>query len=135
MIFAGMNYLAILVATVAAFLIGGAYYGVLGKPWMKAARIDPRDAKMSPMLLAISILSELVMAFFLAGVIGHLGDGQVTLWNGVVSAFFIWLGFVLMTMIVNHRYQGFNWDLTLIDGLHWLLALVAMGAIIGWFGV
>lgn len=135
MAFAGMNYLAVLIAAIAAFVIGAIYYGVLGRPWMKAARIDPEAAQMSPVLFAISFVSELVMATMVAGVVGHLGPGEVTLVNGVVSAFFLWLGFVATTLIVNHRYQGFGWDLSLIDGGHWLLVLLAMGAIIGAMGV
>lgn len=135
MVFAGMNYLAVLIAAIAAFVIGAIYYGVLGKPWMKSARIDPAAAQMSPVLFAISFVSELVMATMVAGVVGHLGPGEVTLVNGVVSAFFLWLGFVATTLIVNHRYQGFGWDLSLIDGGHWLLVLLAMGAIIGAMGV
>jgi hypothetical protein len=133
--FAGINYIAIAAATVAAFVIGGAYYGILGRVWLKAARINPDEAKMSLKLFVNSVICELIMAFFLAGVIGHLGDGQVTVINGVISGTFIWLGFVATTLAVNHRYQDFGWDLTLIDGGHWLLVLLAMGAIIGWLGV
>ena len=70
-----------------------------------------------------------------AGVIGHLGDGQVTLWNGIVSGFFVWLGFMATTLAVNQRYEGFGWDLTIIDGLHWLGVALIMGAVIGGFGV
>lgn len=135
MAFAGMNYLAVLIAAIAAFVIGAIYYGALGKPWMKAARIDPASAQMSPVLFAISFASELVMATMVAGVVGHLGPGEVTLVNGIASAFFLWLGFVATTLVVNHRYQGFGWDLSLIDGVHWLLVLLAMGAIIGAMGV
>ena len=69
MAFAGMNYLAVLIAAIAAFVIGAGYYGILGKPWMKAARIDPASAQMSPVLFAISFASELV-----SGVITHLSD-------------------------------------------------------------
>ncbi|NRQ16041.1 DUF1761 domain-containing protein [Ensifer sesbaniae] len=135
MAFAGMNYLAVLMAAIAAFIIGAVYYGVLGKPWMKAARIDPASAQMSPVLFAISFASELVMATMVAGVVGHLGPDEVTLVNGIASGFFLWLGFVATTLVVNHRYQGFGWDLSLIDGVHWLLVLLAMGAIIGAMGV
>jgi hypothetical protein len=131
--FAGVSYIGILVAAAAGFVIGGAYYGALAKPWMKAARIDPADARMTPGLFINSVICELVMAFMLAGVIGHLGTGQGTPLNGLVSGFFVWLGFVATTLAVNHRYQGFGWDLTVIDGMHWLLVLLAMGAIIGWF--
>jgi hypothetical protein len=58
----------------------------------------------------------------------------VTLWNGVISAGFVWLGFVATTLVVSHRYGGFGWDLTFIDAAHWLLVLVARGAIIGLLG-
>jgi hypothetical protein len=134
MAFGGINYLAIIVAAIAAFVLGAVYYGTLSKPWMKAARIDPASTSMSASLFVTTFLAELVMAWILAGLIGHLGPGQVTLWNGVISAGFVWLGFVATTLAVNHRYGGCGWDLTVIDGIHWLLVLVVMGAIIGWFG-
>ena len=130
-----MNYLAIVVAAVAAFLFGGAYYGALSKPWMRAARMRPEDAKMSAGLFITTFIAELVMAWVLAGVIGHLGAGQITLRNGVISAAFIWLGFFATALTINHRYQGFGWDLTVIDAIHYLGALLIMGAIIGWWGV
>jgi hypothetical protein len=134
--FAGMNYLAILVAAIVAFVIGAIYYGTLSKPWMKAARIDPDGPKpaMAPLMVTTFVL-ELILAFVTAGVIGHLGDGQVTLFNGVISGLFIWAGIILTTMAINNRYQGFGWDLTLIDGLHWLLVMIGIGATIGLFGV
>ncbi|WP_048645197.1 DUF1761 domain-containing protein [Nitratireductor soli] len=133
--FAGLNYLAIPVAAIAGFLFGAVYYGLLGKPWMKAARITPSDAKMAPSLLITSFIAELIMAWVLAGVIGHLGAGQVTVQNGIVSGAFIWLGFIATTIAVNQRYQGFGWNLTLIDAAHWLGVAILMGGIIGWFGV
>ena len=132
--FGGINYLAVLVAAVASFAAGAIYYGALGKPWMKAARIDPADAKMSPALFAIGFVCELVMAWVLAGVIGHLGEGEVTVRNGLISAAFVWLGFIAMPMTVNHRYQGFGWNLTLIDAGHWLIVALLMGGVIGAFG-
>lgn len=134
--FAGMNYLAILVAAVVAFAIGAIYYGSLSKPWMKAAKIDPDGPKpgMAPLMITTFIL-ELGLAFVTAGIIGHLGSGQVTLMNGVISGLFIWAGIIFTTMAINNRYQGFGWDLTLIDGLHWLLVMIGIGATIGWFGV
>ena len=36
MTFAGINYLAILIAAVAGWLAGAVWYGVLGKPWVAA---------------------------------------------------------------------------------------------------
>lgn len=132
--FVEMNYLAILVAALAGFIFGAVYYGLVSKPWMRAGRIDPVQARPGPALLAITFISELIMAFVLAGLIAHLGPGAVTVQNGIVSGFFVWLGFTVTTMAVNHRYQAYGWDLTLIDGAHWLGVAVVMGAVIGWFG-
>lgn len=134
MAFAGLNWVAILVAAVAAYLAGAIWYGVLGKVWMKAARINPDEAKMSIPLMAIGFVCELVMAWVMAGVIGHLGEGAVTLRNGLVSGAFIWLGFMATTVTINQRYQGFGWNLTLIDAGHWLVVALLMGGIIGAFG-
>jgi hypothetical protein len=90
---------------------------------------------MSAGLFVTSFICELIMAWVLAGVIGHLGAGQVTFSNGVISGLFIWVGFIATTIAVNQRYQGFGWDLTLIDAGHWLGVAVLMGAVIGCFGV
>ena len=73
------------------------------------------------------------MAWMLAGVIAHLSD--VTVWKSVVSAAAVWAGFVLTTMVVNHRFQNARWSLTVIDGAHWLGVLLVMGLVIGLFGV
>jgi len=135
MSFSGANYLAVVVAAIAAWLFGAAWYGALGKQWMRAARLDPSEVRMTAGPFIISFVAELIMAWVLAGLLGHLGAGQVTLTNGVVSALFVWLGFVATVIAVNERYQGFGWDLTLINAGHWLGVAIIMGAVIGWWGV
>jgi hypothetical protein len=139
MAFAGVNYIAIPLAAVAAFVFGALWYRVLAKPWMAAVGKTEQDIKASgtPMalLLLITFIAQLVMAWTLAGVIGHLGPGQVTLRNGLVSGGLLWLGLVATTMVVNHGFQGASRALTAIDGGHWLGVLLIQGAIIGWMGV
>jgi hypothetical protein len=132
MAFGEVSYLAILIAAIVGFVFGAAYYGLLSKPWLKAARLS--NPSMSPMLFATSFAAELLMAWTMAGIIGHLGPDQATLWNGLVAGFFVWLGFMATTTVVNQRYEGFGWDLTLIDAGHWLGVALIMGAIIGWWG-
>lgn len=135
---AGLNYLAIGLAAVAAFIFGGVWYGVLGKQWMAAVGKTEEEIKSAgtplPLLLGITFIAQLIMAWVLAGTISHLGEGQVSLRNGLISAGFIWFGFVLTTQIVNHGYQGAKRSLTLIDSLHWLGVLLIQGAVIGWMG-
>lgn len=134
MTFGGINYLAIIVAAIAGYAVGAAWYGTLGQRWMKAARIAPGSAKTSTSLVVTSFVALMVMAWMLAGLVGHLGPGQVTIRNGMISGLFVWAGFVATTLAVNHRYGGFGWDLTAIDGGHWLAVLLVMGAVIGAFG-
>lgn len=135
MAFAGMNHLAILVAAIAGWLVGAAWYGLLGRHWLAA--LGKRKEDLSPSLLPFiaSALALLVMAYVLAGAIGHLGPGQVSPRNGIISGAILWAGFVATTITVNHRFQGSPWRLTAIDAGHWLLVLLLMGAVIGFFGV
>ena len=136
MTFAGINYLAVLVAAVAGFFVGWPWYMVFGKVWARALGKDPDNPpKPAPRPFIILGIAKLVMAFVLAGVIGHLGKNQVTLSNGLISGLFVWTGFVATTMAANHAFQGFGRALTLVDGGHWLLVLLVMGGVIGWFGV
>lgn len=79
--------------------------------------------------------AQLVMAFILAGLIGHLGPDQVTVTNSVISAAIVWAGFVLTSMLVNHRYQGSCMSHSVIDGAHWLGVLLIQGLVIGLFGL
>jgi hypothetical protein len=133
MSFAGVNYYAIVVAAIVAWLFGGAYYTALGKPWMKAARLDPETVVMKAGPFVVSFVAELIMAWMLAGLLGHLG--VFTLTSGVVTALFVWFGFIATTIAVNERYQGFGWGLTFINAGHWLGVAILMGAIIGLWGV
>ncbi len=139
MTFAGMNILAIVIAAVAGFAFGSIYYMALSGPWLKA--VDKTREQLMPSgrpksgPFIVSIVALLVMAWVLAGTIGHLGPGQVTLRNGVISSLFIWLGFVATTLAVNNAFGGRKPMLTVIDGIHWLGVLVIQGAIIGAVGV
>lgn len=149
MVFAGINYFAIVLAAVASFLFGGVWYNVLAKSWMAAAKLTPEDMyrqkgeaqrpsseiEASPVPFIIAFVAQLVMAWVLAGLIGHLGPGQVTLKGGLISALFVWGGFVMTTLATNHAFQGAKRMLTLIDGGHWLGVLLIQGAVIGLIGV
>ena len=135
MVFAGVNYIAVVIAALCGFGVGMAWYMALGNAWMAALGKTKDDMTPRAEPFVTAIVALLVMAWLLAGVIGHLGKDEVTLWNGIVSGAFVWLGFVATTMAVNHAFQGAKRQLTLIDGGHWLAVLIVMGAVIGLFGV
>ena len=139
MAFAGINFLAILIAAVAGFAFGAAYYMTLSRPWLASIGKTKEElaaaGKGSPVPFIVSIIALAIMAWTLAGIMGHLGAGQVTVKNGVISALFVWLGFVITTQSVNYAFGQRKPMLTVIDGIHWLGVLVIQGAIIGAMGV
>ena len=133
MVFAGLNYFAIFVAAVAGFAWGAAYYMTLSKPWLAAAGMT--EVRYTPAPFIISFAALIVMAWVLAGSVGHLGPGQVTIKNSIISGLFMWVGFVVTTVFVNNAYPGRKYMLSVIDSIHWLGVLVIQGAVIGAVGV
>mgnify|MGYP000324289483 CR=1 FL=1 len=133
-----VNVIAIIIATIVSMAIGAGWYGSLAKPWMEAARFTEAERAEvnkggSPVIYVIAAITHLIMAYILSGVIYHAGGFSI--FTGVLSAFLIWAGFVLTTMTVNHRFQMKPWSLTAIDSGHYLLVMLAQGAILGWFGI
>ena len=137
MTFAGMNYLAILIAAIAAFGWGAGYYTTLSKQWLAAVGMtkEQMQTNRTATPFVISFVALLIMAWVLAGTLAHLGPGQVTLKNGIISGLFLWLGFVVTTVFVNNAYPGRKYSLSVIDSIHWLGVVVIQGAVIGAMGV
>ncbi|HEX2654091.1 MAG TPA: DUF1761 domain-containing protein [Xanthobacteraceae bacterium] len=133
MIFTGINIWAVLVATAAGFATGGIWYGVLGKPWMKAHGFTAPMKNASPLPYIVAVLADFVMAVFLSGLMWHLN--AFTLRGGLISGAHAWFGFVITTLAVNNAFGMRSPKLILIDGGHWLAVLLVMGAIIGVWGL
>lgn len=128
-----INWMAVAIATVLAWLFGAAWYMSLSKPWLAASRLDPATMSNSKAPYAVSFILEFLLATVMALLIGTITAGEATVTSGLFFGFVFWLGFVFTTLATNHRYHGYGWDLTLLDGGHWLGALLIMGAVIGYF--
>jgi Protein of unknown function (DUF1761) len=135
------NALAIVLAAVAAWIFGAAYYGVLGRKWiaaqgktMESLKVENAGmsgaAKAAPFV--ISFIAELIMAAMLGGIMFHIGIYTVR--AGMVSGALCWAGFVLTTIVVNNAYTFRKVTLTAIDCGHWLGVLLIIGAILGGLG-
>ncbi len=139
--FSGLNLWAVLVAAGASFLFGGLWYGGLSKVWMQAAGLTEDKLKgpggPSPIPFVITFVAQTVMACMLAGLIGHMAKAGLpaNMKNGLITAFLIWLGFILTTLVVNHQFQMQKLMLTVIDGGHWLGVMLIQGAILGLFAI
>lgn len=121
--FGGMNPFAIALAALAAFGFGLVYHRLVG------------PSRLAPGTLAVMAIAYAVAAWVLAGTLGHLGVGQVTLRNGLISAGFVWAGFMAPALVVSLRRHAVPWRLVLADAAGWLIAALLMGGVIGGIGV
>lgn len=134
------NWLAISVAAVAAFLIGGLWYSpiLFAKQWMVANLIptDQMEAMKAaaPRAYAVSVVCFFAMAFVMEMFINHMGHnhlGQITLKGGVFVAFHCWIGFAATIGLMANLYSNKPIKAYFIDAGYQLVYMLAMGAILG----
>jgi Protein of unknown function (DUF1761) len=135
--FSAVNYLAIAIAAIVAWLASAAWYMSLSRLYTAALGKTPEqmaEDRKKPGPYVYALIANVIIAWMLAGLLAHLGAGQVTLRNGIVSSAFVWFGFVLTTMTVNYSFSGRDRRLLLIDLGNWLIVLLVIGAVIGAIG-
>lgn len=126
-----MQILAVAVATLVAFMIGGLWYGALfNKAWLAEqgwSEDEERRAKAnSKRLFATTLVCEAIVATVLVHVLSSLAhDPATTLMVALGTA----VGFVIPTMVMNHGYAQRSLRLVLIDAGHWLAVFLAMGVV------
>ena len=129
-----INYLAVLVAAIAAIAFCWGYYWLLMKQWATAAGMKKSDFKAGPPPLAwiFLIVGYLLAASMLAAIMGYVGP--VTVRAGGISGALVWLGFALPVTAINYVFQKRPLELTMIDAGVWLGSMVIMSPVVGAFG-
>ncbi|MGB2676382.1 MAG: DUF1761 domain-containing protein [Candidatus Acidiferrum sp.] len=126
------NYLAVVVAAIAYFVLGALWYGFLfNKPWMALEHMTIEQAKSVSHLVPyiVSFLLELLVAYFLA---------QICIWRNANTAsrgasigVLIWIGFVGPIAFMNYMFEMRPKALFAINEFYPLAGLILMGAILG----
>ncbi len=132
-----INLVSVLVAAIAAFIIGFLFHGPLfGKVWMKLANIQPtgneKFSDMIPQMLK-NFLSNLVCAYVLAMFIFVTASYYNNVGNivgGMGIAFWAWLGFLVTSTSMDVIWMGKSKNLWLFEIVASLVSFLAMGAII-----
>lgn len=115
MIYIWLNLLPIVVATVLALLLGGAYRAMLD-------RAAPGTLSVGMVLTAA--LGLFWFASILAGAL-ILAPPKAAPWiMAVGSAVVIWAGFVLPVVAITGRYRGARVPVIVWDSLYWLVTMV-----------
>jgi hypothetical protein len=126
-----VNYLAVLVAAIANYLLATIWYGaIFAKTWQKLTGIT--DMKPSPVNVVLVFIGSLVLSYVLYHSIAF-GDAYVKMSGisgGLMGGFFGWLGYIAPVTLCTKLYEKKPWGLWLLDNTFWLLSLLLMGAIL-----
>ena len=131
---AGVNYWAVLVAAVVAFVMGGLWYSPLlfGRAWAKLRGLNLSDsdaAKMRPAEILAELVRGLVVAVVLAGFVVHLG---IVNWQGAIAlGLAVWFGFQATSIVGSVIHEHYPIRLFAIHTGDALAKTLVMAVILG----
>ena len=127
-----VNWLAILVAGISSFVVGGIWYspGLFGKAWMKDNNFTEESIKKGNKgkIFGFTFIFSLVMA---ANLGMFLNDpAKIDLSMGALYGFLagVW---TFCAIAIHSLFELKPWRLILINGFYSVVSLTLMGAIIG----
>lgn len=138
-----INYLAIIIAVVANFVLGFLWYTPLfGKIWAQELKMDTTQ-KPDPKIMMKGMAFNLIGNFFMAYVLAHNNAawsfvpgmdqmGKIgTIFN---SAIFTWLGFYVPYHLGAIVWESRSWKLFFINTGYALASLLLVSAILTFMG-
>jgi hypothetical protein len=130
-LFGELNWLAIVVATIAWFAFSAIWYSVppLSKAWAGAAKVDT-SADGPPM--ALLFIPTLIGYFVTTVVIGLIvaGLGTEGIADGIVLGVVLGVGFGMVGALVSQVYESKGTSYWLINGVNAVIAFAIVGAIL-----
>lgn len=129
-----VNYLPVLVAAVAVFVLGWLWYSPLLflKPWMRLRGLDPvaamAGAKVPAGKLLIELARCLVLAYVIARFVALLG---ITSWIGALHfGLFLWIGFPVILLTGSVLWDNTPFGVAAIHAGDWLVKLLVISIIV-----
>ena len=129
-----INWIAMVVAALAGFMVGGIWYGPLFlKVWQREAGITQEQmGKRNP---AIVFGGAFLLNLFASFILGHVlaTYGHPELGVSIMVAGGVALGFIATAIGVNYLFASKSLKLFAIDAGYWVVTYSVMGAIYGFF--
>jgi hypothetical protein len=127
------NYLAILVAAIANFLLEAGWYSYFRQPWLEGigrSREWLMNQGVSPALqYGVALLASAVVAAAISSFTQI--SGTQTAIRGVKAGAWLWIGFVIPIWATEYAFEVRPYGLLAINTGCWLLGMILMGAITG----
>ncbi len=125
-----INYLAVFVAALLSFVVGGLWYGPLfGKAWMNEMGFTEESLKNANMakIYGTSFVLALVIAFNLAAFLGDKADLTWGLTAGALAG----IGWVAASIGITYLFGRKTMKLFLIDAGYQAVTYILMGGLLG----
>jgi hypothetical protein len=126
-----VNYVALGVAVVAAFILSTAYYIAFGRQYAELRGLSPEAAaaRPPPWKVLLELVRSLVVASVVAGLVDLLG---ITDWaEAATLAISLWVAFPVVLLVGSVIWDDVPPRLAAIHGGDWLLKLVLITVIVG----
>ena len=132
---ANANLLAILIAAVSGFMVGGIWYGPLfGKAWQRELGLSDAELQNANMLkiYGLTLLFSILSAVMLAHLFARTG---VTVFHIIMMmSVGIALGFIIPAIGTNYLFGRKSGKLFAIDAGYWIAFYAAMGLVFALLG-
>ncbi len=130
-----MGFLSVIVAAIAGFAFGAAWYMALAKPWVAAVGIktdeNGRPEGDSPLPYVMAFIAMILVAGMMRHVFALSGIDGVG--KGLVSGLGIGLFFISPWIMINNAYGMRPFKLTLIDSGYAVFGCAVIGAVLALF--
>lgn len=122
-----LDWFAVLLATVAYFVIGAAWYGILGKGWMEAAGLskDQINNNFNKAIYGVTFLLEFVIVACMCGLMGQ----ELSTSDAVQFGLVIGLIFSGLTTWIHNLYSMRSKNLILYDAGYTTIASIVAAVI------
>ena len=127
------NYVAILVAAIACFLLEAGWYSFFLQPWLDGIGRTREWMLSTGISPALQYGTALVSAAVIAMTISCVTQltGRQTALRGIRVGALLWVGLVATTWGTEYIFEVRPVSLFAINAGFWLLGIVVMGAIVG----
>ena len=130
--YAGINWLAILVAAIVPMIVGMLWYSPMAfaTPWMKLIGKTKEEimATGPAKAYALSFLSYIVMAYVMNYFVHH--TASMTFVQGMKIGFALWVGLVVTTNASTALFEFRKWGLYFIGIAYYFVCMLIMGGLL-----
>ncbi len=136
------DLLAVLLAALAGFVIGGLWYSpvLLGEMWQKEAGITEEQiaASNKARTFGTTFVALLIMSYCLEMFIGPTAEVAEGFFSpsqqGAFYGFLTGFGWIFFALVVVGMYEQRSMKYIMVNGGYWIVTMTAMGGILGGMG-